>query len=445
MPQVAWRYGVQARQAQELAVTASFEPGTNSNMAVDSYALPFVRSVEVGDGASWKPVERRGATWPVPCASGCRVRYRFDLMKAARAIDAPDTAIASGDVVFAPPSTWLLHPETAGAGARFRFQVDPGAGSTFVTGIHPAPDGVRRSYEADAPDMDGSSFAAFGPLHVGSVTAGNATIQVAIAPHDLPLDDSAVLEWIHASAGAVASYYLGHPPARRMLVLVMKGSSGPTHGLTLGDGGPATLVLVGNGVSADNTRDDWVVTHELLHMNFPDIGWRHAWLSEGLATYVEPIARARVGLVTPGKVWRDLIDGLPRGLPGPGDQGLDKTRTWGRTYWGGALFCLLADIEIRQRTSNRRSLDTVLRAIGATGATDEIYWDISKVIEAGERATGTRVLGDLYARLALAPGSEDLGALFRRLGVRPEGKSVAFDDSAPLSAIRRAITKKETD
>ncbi len=420
---------------------ASFGSAPAPGLAIDADSQPFVHDVAVASGSRWIPVARRGAAWPVPCVQGCRVRYRFDLMRAADTIDAPDTAIASGNVVFAPPSSWLLHPSRAPSGSEFEFYVSPGAGSHFITGVHRGGDG----FEMDVDDMEDSSFAAFGPVHVGSVAAGDATIQVGIAPARLPLSDRDVFSWVHASTGAVAKYYLGHPPAHRALILVMKGSKGPTRGLTLGGGGPATLIRVGDGVTADNTRDDWVVTHELLHVNFPDLGWRHAWLMEGLATYVEPIARVRVGLVTPQKVWGDLVEGLPQGLPGPGDQGLEKTRTWGRTYWGGALFCLLADVEIRERTRNTRSLDTVLRAIGATGATNQNYWDISKVLEVGDRATGTHVLRDLYARLALSPGSADLGALFQKLGVRAAGKAVVFDDSAPDAKIRKAIVSPRSD
>ena len=58
---------------------------------------------------------------------------------------------------------------------------------------------------------------------------------------------------------------------------------------------------------------------------------------------------------------------MPKGLPAAGDRGLDYTPTWGRTYWGGALFCLLADIDIRKRTSNRFGLQDALRAIVAAG------------------------------------------------------------------------------
>ena len=87
------------------------------------------------------------------------------------------------------------------------------------------------------------------------------------------------------------------------------------------------------------------------------LAMEHHWIEEGLATYVEPIARAQAGQFSVKLVWRDLVVGLPRGLPQPGDRGLDFTPTWGRTYWGGALFCLLADIEIRKRMNLSLSCD----------------------------------------------------------------------------------------
>ena len=50
------------------------------------------------------------------------------------------------------------------------------------------------------------------------------------------------------------------------------------------------------------------------------------------------------------EIWQAMMRDMPKGLPQAGDQGLDNTGTWGRKYWGGAMFCLLADIEIRKAT-----------------------------------------------------------------------------------------------
>ena len=41
--------------------------------------------------------------------------------------------------------------------------------------------------------------------------------------------------------------------------------------------------------------DDWIITHEMVHLAFPSVAEKHHWIEEGLATYVEPVARARVG------------------------------------------------------------------------------------------------------------------------------------------------------
>jgi hypothetical protein len=69
---------------------------------------------------------------------------------------------------------------------------------------------------------------------------------------------------------------------------------------------------------------------------------------------------------------------MRQGLPEVGDRGLDLTHTWGRTYWGGALFCLAADVEIRRRTGNTMGLQDALRAINKAGGTIESEWRLSE-------------------------------------------------------------------
>ncbi|MET0791435.1 MAG: hypothetical protein ABW061_07930, partial [Polyangiaceae bacterium] len=420
---------------------ARFDAKNDGAFSLDSDAAAFVTQVAFAEGARWSALQRRDESWLVPCASGCRIRYRLALRQACEKLARADTAIAMGDVLIAPPSTWLLHPGSSARGAEFELHVEPAPGAHFVTAF-PAVVGRADTYRAPIDVLDDATYAAFGPLQISEVPAGDSTVQLAVAPAGLPLTAAQAVAWITDSAGALASYYRGHLPARHPLLLLAKGSGDDTRGLTLGGGGPGVFVRASDLVNAQTTRDDWVVTHELIHANFPDLGREHAWLSEGLATYVEPIARARVGLISEAKVWRDMVDGMPKGLPQAGDRGLENTRTWGRTYWGGALFCLLADVTLRERTGNRQSLDDVLLAIGKTGASDADHWPISQVLETAERATGTPVVRELYEQLAQKPGTVDLNQLFTRLGVRAQGKSVVFDDAAPLAAIRHAIAAR---
>ena len=442
---VLWHYEARLEAGGELAVEGRFDGKNDGMFSADDDAAPFMHQVQVAQGANWLPASKREASWLAPCSSGCRVRYRFALREAAHALAEADTAIASGEVLIAPPSTWLLHPGTELKSGDFELSVEPGPGARFVSAFRSISGSQANQYRAAIGVLDDASFAAFGPLQISEIPAGDTTVQLGVAADRLGLSAEQAQAWIAASAGAVASYYQGHPPARHALVLLMQGSGKSTRGITLGGGGPAVLVRASDLVTPTTTRDDWVVTHELLHANFPDIGPAHGWLSEGLATYLEPIARARVGLVSEAKVWRDMVDGMPQGLPEAGDQGLENTRTWGRTYWGGALFCLMADVELREKTGNQHSLDDVLLAIGKTGASDEDYWPIERVLEVAERATGTHVVRELFERLAQKPGTVDLAALFARLGVRARGDSVVFDEHAPLAKLRQAITARRPD
>jgi len=200
---------------------------------------------------------------------------------------------------------------------------------------------------------------------------------------------------------------------------------------------PAKL---GREATTRNLERDWVLVHELVHHAMPNLADEHHWMEEGLATYVEPIARAQAGELTAQTVWGDLVEGLPKGLPRENDRGLDRTPTWGRTYWGGALFYLLADIDIRRRTDNKSGLQDALRALVAAGGNISESWPVERVIEAADRGTHTHALADLYDRMKETPVAVDLPALWRELGVAVADGRVTFDDGAPLAAVRRAIT-----
>jgi predicted metalloprotease with PDZ domain len=128
------------------------------------------------------------------------------------------------------------------------------------------------------------------------------------------------------------------------------------------------------------------------------------------------------------------------GQPGHFDRGIDRTLTWGRLYWGGALFCLVADVEIRKRSGNQQSLDSAFRAIVQKGGTIETSWTLEQILREGDRATGLTVLTDLHAQWAERAVPVDLDALWRQLGVKRQDSGVLFDDRAELAAIRRAIT-----
>jgi hypothetical protein len=291
----------------------------------------------------------------------------------------------------------------------------------------------------------GMPYDLFDRLRKTPLEIGGGRVEVAFATDEGPHFRESVLAWISNAARAVATYY-GRLPVEHVRVLVLPNAGsriGPA--TTFGYGGAAIKVSVGSETAADAFADDWVMTHEMVHLALPEVGDQHDWLSEGLATYVEPLGRAQAGQIPAERVWADLVWGLPHGLPERGDRGLDHTPTWGRTYWGGALFCLVADLEIRKRTANRKGLQDALRAVVAAGGNVEARWPIERVLETGDRATGVRELRELYARMKATPVAVDLKDLWRKLGVRGEGRRLVLDDSAPLVEIRRAIVRGRSD
>jgi hypothetical protein len=273
---------------------------------------------------------------------------------------------------------------------------------------------------------------------------GGAAITVNLAAGRTDLSSKRLFAWVTRAGRAVAMYYGGFPVARAEVnVRPSPGRDGVFHGFTFfpETGILTTRISVGEHTTEEELADDWMMTHELVHLGFPAMADEHHWIEEGIATYVEPIGRAQDGQITANSVWQQLVEGLPNGEPEPGDRGLDHTHTWGRTYWGGALYCLMADIGIRRATQNGMGLEDALRGIVAAGGTMEHEWTIERALSTGDKATRTAVLTSLYEKMKAAPAPVDLEQLWRELGVAANGRNISFRDDAPLAAIRRAITE----
>ncbi|HTQ87279.1 MAG TPA: hypothetical protein VMI93_13770 [Candidatus Solibacter sp.] len=274
------------------------------------------------------------------------------------------------------------------------------------------------------------------------IGGANITVNIAAGRTDLPRPR--LFAWVTRAGRAVAMYFAGFPVSRAIVnVRAAPGRDGIFSGFTFfpDSGTLTTRIAVGEHTTEEALADDWMMTHELVHMGFPAMADEHHWIEEGIATYVEPIARAQDGQINVESVWQQLVEGLPNGEPEPGDRGLDHTHTWGRTYWGGALYCLMADVGIRQATENRLGLEDALRGIVAAGGTMEHEWTIERALGVGDKATGTTVMMGLYEKMKAAPAPVDLDALWRELGVVANGSRISFRDDAPLAAIRKAITE----
>jgi hypothetical protein len=273
-----------------------------------------------------------------------------------------------------------------------------------------------------------------------TILIGNSRIDVTIEEGQLRAPKEDLMKWVQWSAESVATYYGRFPVPHLALRIIPTGGAEVRGGRTFGGHGSHISIHVGSNATWSDFAEDWMLTHEMVHLAFPSVADNHHWIEEGIATYVEPIARVRAHHMDANQMWFEVVRDLPKGLPQSGDRGLDRTHTWGRTYWGGALFCFLADVEIHEKTENRKGLQDALRGILDAGGDIREDWDLEKALDAGDKATGVAVLRPLYDKMKDQPYSVDLPAIWTQLGIEREGNTVRFIDSAPLAKAREAMT-----
>jgi hypothetical protein len=270
---------------------------------------------------------------------------------------------------------------------------------------------------------------------------GDARITVDIRDRVLREKKQLLLDWVVYSAQAVTAYYGRFPVDSVRIRIEVSGGHSVRFGQAFGGNSPGVRVVVGENVSAQALRRDWIMVHEMVHLAMADVPQANRWWLEGLATYVESVARAQSGQLDEAFVWRNFIERMPQGLPQDGDRGLDRTPTWGRTYWGGAIFCLLADIEIRRLSENQKSLRDALQGVLEAGYSMHTSATPMQIFRSGDRAAGVSVLVPMYDRMKADPAPVDLDQLWRELGIAVDNDAIVYDDAAPLAHIRRALLK----
>lgn len=273
--------------------------------------------------------------------------------------------------------------------------------------------------------------------HYAELTVSGTSFNVMFDADILWQRRQIILPWITQSAETVTTYFGKFPVKTLDIALISVGGSEVKNGLVLGGEVPIINISIGELVSKSELNTDWIMVHEMAHLAFP--GVKQRWIEEGMATYVESIARANVGDLSPQYVWREMINRMPQGQPEAADKGLDNTPTWGRIYWGGAIFCLVADVEIRRRTDNKLGLQDAFRGILAAGYSLNNTAELTEVFLAADKATGVPVLTELYNQHKDSSVPFDLDKLWRELGISLNGDTIKYDHAAPLAAVRKSI------
>ncbi len=367
-------------------------------------------------------------------------RYRVDLAAMTASARRLGEAFRIGNSVIVNGGTWLPYPDTIdGRPVALEVTVTVAPGMSMASAMADAEGRIR----IDADTLFAAGYTVFGRLRrhslpFATVDGEPGQVLVVFLDGTFTLGDAALLTWVRQSVTATVNFWGGlSEPLVLLAVLPRSGRYGVLFGRVMRGGGLSVALMVGERVDARALAEDWVLVHEFVHVGHPHIKG-DPWFAEGLATYLEPIIRARMGRLGPAQVWAGFRRRLPQGATVMAATGLAGGGFVG-TYWGGALWMLLADVGLRQATAGRAGLEHCLRAVRQDGGAARRVISVGEMIAACDRALGVDVMTRLYARHAGSVHPVALGRLWQDLGVRPVDAMTVLDDGAPLAWLRRSI------
>lgn len=403
-------------------------PGTTRPAAVRLVSDGAERILSPAADGSWSAAE---------CRRSCTLRYDLDLsavVDACRGFACPRRV---GDAILGPADMWMLHPDALGDGT-FHVRVAGADADRLATGLRRDPAG---GYRFRGHELGEAAYTAFGAFRRARVDVPGGSLDVALLGAPIAMGDAGVLAWIRNAAGCVASLYRRFPAEATVFVVPVAGADEVVFGRVMSLAGGSVALLFGADAKPESARSDWVVVHELSHLgNVSFVGEGH-WLEEGLATYYEPVLRERAGWMREEELWAHFVREMPRGVRQPGEPAsLEEREGIDATYWGGALFALLADVRIRAATQGRTGLDDVMRAALDRLGNATRSARVEDFLAVGVQATGSSALRDTFRAVAVAGEPVDLASTWAALGVVPSSDgTVRLRDDAPLAAVRRAI------
>jgi hypothetical protein len=338
-------------------------------------------------------------------------------------------------------ATWLWRPEPTpkALDATVRFALPAGASVSLPW---PHQDGV---YRPGRSAFFASSYAVYGAFERETFLHSGVRIDLAVLG-ERPAAD-ALRRWVANAVGVTAS--LGDRfPRERLHAVVAPAQSREDEvlfGMVRRGGGASVLLIPSTEATSAGLDSDWVAVHELAHLWLPRMVAEDRWLSEGVATYLQEVLRARCGRQSSERAWSRLRDGFARGRrSGTGRQlhaeseAMNRTGAYFRVYWAGAAFALETDVRLRKESAGEMGL---LRAI------DRAYgdWPESRSVraevflEALERASGfsfIRELGQRYAERSDFPDvpyadSDAYRGIRAQITAPVDGGCAVSDESSP--------------
>lgn len=345
---------------------------------------------------------------------------------------------------------WLWRPATLGPDEDIEVSFRMPDGMSVSAPWQPVvPPRDVPTYRVGRGPHDRPAAVAFGRFTEELVDVPGARLRLAVLDGNPPANDAAMRAWVEDAARSVAAV-TGRFPVPSPQILVMPGAPAkePTPWAYVQRGGQAAaLFRVNQRRPLREYVEDWTAPHELSHFLLPYVNASDAWLSEGMASYYQNVARARSGALTPAEAWQRMHSSFKRGRDwaqkgatlAQATERMFRGDGYMRVYWSGAAILLIADVRLRALSDNRQSLDTVLAAFDECCLDPEPEWTARQVFERFDAISGTDVFRTLYDRYVNSADFPDLDEVYAQLGLVALGGKVELAPAAPLLHVRDAI------
>jgi hypothetical protein len=397
--------------------------------------LPASRPLRVAGGE----IELAGVK-PEACLT-----YRLDL-GAALADSRSLVAYPAEHAVVTSTELFLWRPPRRPSGlvARVRFVLPAGV---QVSVPWPEDNGT---FLLDETAFSFTGHAIFGKFSRRDLPVPSSTISLVSPAGFSEAQRSFIANWI-SNAGNVVSLATGRFPVPRAQVIVL-----PTGGFRFGhtgrSGGASIVLFLPDDVGLESLRADWIAIHEFSHLVHPFVQREDAWLSEGLATYLQEVLRVRAGMLRADDAWRRLYEGAALGRDAEGNLSSETQRmayegNYRTVYWAGAAIALMIDVELRRRSAGKESLDSALAGISRRPEFMQRPASAISLLAALDETVGGRTCQDVAHRYLEGHHLPDLADLYRQLGLLDATGSTPRDrelrltrrSDVPLAWVRDAI------
>lgn len=282
------------------------------------------------------------------------------------------------------------------------------------------------------------------------VQQGSSSLRVQLSDEFSARSQRELTDWVDELSRALLQVYGRWPRADWRIEVRPASAAGndPIPWAQVDRGAVDTVEFyVATTATAAQLLRNWTGYHELSHLLLPYRGWGDLWFSEGLATYYQNILQVRSGTISPEQMWKNLEDGLMRGRNDSRTDGralhrvsreLRDNRAYMRVYWSGTWYFLQADLQLRQQSRGRRSLDQALD--GLNRCCGNRAMSVIEIVRKLDELEHTRLFEPLYRQLAASTSMPQFEPTLAALGLGVDASELAPALADSQRALRDAIT-----